>query len=155
MAASSGIGAIAAANVAADILGHLTPTAAAVATAVVITGPLKVALLTTVSTNQVVGTECTDANYTRAQGSITAWNAITTTAGAGYQVGFAQRTSNVALTYGGGTGFAAAQTITGVAFYSSDATPVLVVYQNFAVGVAIPLNNNYVVASGSASVSLS
>jgi len=153
MAATSGLMAVTGRNVAADILAHLTPPSSTTATAITVTGPLKLRLYTTAITNTTLGTECSDANY--ASQSVTAWNAVSTTAGAGYGVGFASRTSNVVLTFGGGGGFAAGQTFTGCALVSSDATPVEVAYQNFASSVVIPVNNQYVVASGSLSVTLS
>jgi hypothetical protein len=153
MAATSGLMAVTGRNVAADLLAHITPPSATTATAVTITGPLKLRLYTSAITNTALGTECSDANY--ASQSVTAWNAVSTTTGAGYGTGYAGRTSNVALTYGGGGGFAVSQTLTGCALVSSDATPVEVAYQNFASPVVIPINNQYVVASGSLSVTLS
>lgn len=156
MASTSGLGAVTTGgNLAADILGHITPASATSATAVTVTGPLKVGLYTTVSTNTTPGTECSDANYLRIQGSVTAWNAVTTTAGAGYQVGYAQRTSNIALTYGGGTGFAVAQTFAGVVIWSSDATPCCISYQNYSSAIVVPVNNQYNIASASVVLQLS
>lgn len=156
MAATSGLGAnTTGGNLASDLLNHITPASSTTATAVTVTGPIKVGLYTTATTNTTPGTECSDANYLRTQGNVSAWNAITTTAGAGYQVGYVQRTSNIALTYGGATGFAVAQTITGVVLWSSDATPVCVSYQNYAAGVSVPINNQYNIASGSVVLQLS
>lgn len=140
---------------AADLLAHLTPvTAAVVATAVSILGPLRLSLHTTTHTNTTPGTECADTNYNRAQGSLTAWNAASTTAGAGYGVGFVQKTSNIALTFFPTTGAAAAQTLTGSALFSVDATPCFVSYLNFAVSVTVPINNTYTVASGSVTLQI-
>lgn len=152
MAASSGMSAVTGRNVAADILAHLTPLTTPVATAVTVTGPLKLALMigAVQNTDAATAHECTDANYARQ--SITAWNAAAVTAGAGYNVGKVAKTSNLALTFGGGTGFAVAQTMTGDMLVSSDATPVECFYENFAASVPVPVNNQYVVASGSVTV---
>lgn len=152
MAASSGMSSVTGRAVAADILAHLTPASSTTPTAVTVTGPLKLALQIAAVQNTTAATtnECTDTNYARQ--SITAWNAATTTAGAGYGVGKVSKTSNIALTFGGGTGFAVAQTITGDMLVSSDATPVEVFYENFAASVSVPINNQYVVASGSVTV---
>lgn len=148
MAAGTGIGAQSGANLQQDLLNHLTPTGAAVATTVTVTGPLKVALIVgaTDTTNTTIGTECTDANYSRQ--SITAWNAASTTAGNGNTVGITTKTSNTALTFGGAGGFAVAQSVRGVTLMSSDATPVMTFYQNFAAVVSIPTNNQYQFAAG-------
>lgn len=152
MAASSGMSSVTGRAVAADILAHCTPATSTVATAVTITGPLKLALMiaAVVNTDAATAHECTDTNYARQ--SVTAWNAASTTGGAGYNVGKVVKTSNVALTFGGGTGFAVAQTVTGDMLVSSDATPVECFYENFAASVSVPINNQYVVASGSVTV---
>lgn len=154
MAAGTGIGAQSGANVQQDILNHLTPASTAVATAVTITGPLKLALIvgSTDTTNTTLGTECSDANYSRQ--SITAWNAASTTAGNGNAVGISTKTSNTALTFGGAGGFAVAQSVRGVALMSSDATPVMCFYQNFASATSIPINNQYQFALASISAQI-
>lgn len=148
MAAGTGIGAQSGANVQQDLLNHLTPASSTVATAVTITGPLKLALIvgSTDTTNTTIGTECSDANYSR-QG-ITAWNAASTTAGNGSAVGITSKTSNTALTFGGAGGFAVAQSVRGVALMSSDATPVMCFYQNYASIVNVPVNNQLTFALG-------
>jgi len=161
MAAGSGFGAVTGTNVQADILNHLTPLTTPVAPAVTITGPVKMALCATAgatytgvdSTNTTFGTECTDANYARQ--SITAWNAPTTTAGNGYNVGVTTKTTGIGLTFGGTGGFAAQQTVHGYGYYSSDATPVYIGYSNLATNINIPANNQLVVASGSGSLGAS
>ena len=76
------------------------------------------------------------------------WNAVSASnTGAGSAAGYALMTNNGALTYFGSTGAAAAQTITGVMFYSSDGTPVFAMYENFAAGVSVPQGNQYTFAS--------
>lgn len=153
MAATSGLLALSAANVEQDLLNHLTPASGTTATAITVTGPLKVALLTAVSTNTAVGAECTDANYARQ--SVTSWNAPATTSGEGYAAGVTNKTNAVALTFGGSTGFAVAQTITGIALYSSDATPVGVYYENFATNLGVPINNQVVFGVGQITLGIS
>lgn len=155
MAATTGMGAATSGgNLAADLLAHITPPSSTTATAVTVTGPLRLTLHTAAHTNTTFGTECADTNYARSQGNITAWNAVATTAGAGYGVGFVQRTSNVALTFFPTTGAAAAQALTGSALFSSDATACFVAYLNFAATVTVPINNTYTVASGSVTLQL-
>lgn len=146
MAVTSGLFAISAANVAGDILNHLTPASGTVAPAVTVTGPIKMKLLTTTSTNTAEGTECADANYTAGGQPITAWNAAATTAGAGYNVGYVGKTNQTVLDFPQGntsTGFAAAAALAGVSLVSSDATPVKVAYLNFAATVNVPQGNVY------------
>ena len=157
MAVTTGLGATTSGgNLVVDLLNHITPvTAAVVATTVSIIGPLRLSLSTGLHTNAAPGTECGDTNYNRSQGSIGAWNAATTTAGAGYGVGFAQKTSNAGLTFFPTTGAALAQTLTGSALYSVDTTPCFVAYLNFAVSVTVPVNNTYTVASGSVTLQIS
>jgi hypothetical protein len=154
MAATAGMCAVTGRSVAPDILAHLTPTTTAVATAITVTGPMKLALMVAAVTNTDAATahECSDANYARV--AVPAWNAVATTGGAGYGVGFAKRTNNGAMTFFGGTGCAVAQTITGDMLVSSDATPVEVFYENFAAGVSVPINNQYVVANAACAVSI-
>ena len=152
MAATSGLGAVTAGgNLAQDLLNHITPNSSTQATTITITGPIKARMVTSVSTNTTPGTTCSDANY--ADQAVT-WAAASTTAGAGYGVGYVQKASSAGLTFGGGTGFAVAQTFTGVWYVSSDATPVQVAYENFAAGVVVPINNQYTVAAGSATIAL-
>lgn len=153
MAATSGIGAVTAVELAGDLLDHITPSSGTVATAVTVTGPLKCKLFTTVIKNDTRGTECTDANY--AFQSVTAWNAKTVTSGSGYNVGIVQKTSNLNLVFGGGTGFATTQTFTGLDLDSSDATAVMVFYQNFAASLTVPSGNQYIILSGNLTVGIS
>lgn len=155
MAANTGLAAVTAGgNVQADLLAHLYPTTVAVATAVAITGPVRVALVVGAadSTNTTMGTECADTNYARQ--SITGWNAPTTTAGSGSATGYTAKTSTNGLTFGGAGGFAAAQSIRGNFIASSDATPVIISYQNYAAVVTVAINQTYTVAAGSAQVQL-
>jgi len=155
MAANTGLAAVTAGgNVQADLLAHLYPTGVAVATAVTITGPVRVALVVgaTDSTNTTMGTECTDANYARQ--SITVWNAPTTTAGGGSAAGYTAKTSTNALTFGGAGGFAATQSIRGNFIVSSDATPVIISYQNLPAVSTILVNQVYTVAAGQAQVQI-
>lgn len=153
MAATAGIGAVSGVNLAGDLLDHITPASSTTATAVTITGPLKGKLYTSSISNDTRGTECSDANY--ASQSVSAWNAKATISGAGYNVGVVKKTSNVNLTWGGGTGFAVQQVFTGLALDSSDGTPVMVYYQNFAVSLTIPVGNQYIVLSGNLTVGIS
>jgi len=154
MAATSGLFA----PVATDVLNHLTPATTPVATAVTITGPLKMQMTTTASTNSAAGTVCADANYTAGGQPITAWNAAATTAGAGYGVGFVSKTNNVALDFPAGnttTGFAAPAALAGLFLVSSDPTPVNVSYYNFAAVVNVPQGNVYAWGVGIFSAALS
>lgn len=148
MAAGTGICAVTGRNVAGDLLAHITPATSTVATAVTITGPLKLGLIVgTGTTNTTIASECSDANYARQ--SLTAWNGASATAGNGSAAGFVNKTSNVVLTFGGSTGFAVAQSINTLVLYSNDATPVEVFYQNFGSTTTVPINNQYTIASGS------
>ena len=158
MASTSGLGALAANAVSPDILAHLTPLTVAVPAAVVILGPINLSLSTGLHTNTVPGAECADTHYVRTPaGSITSWNAIVVTPGAGQGVGYATRTSNVALNMlnSTGTGATAAQTLTGTALYDSTATPIFVAYLNFAVSVVVPIGNTYTVALTAVSLQIS
>ena len=152
MASTSGICAVLTRNIQKDLLDHLTPTAGTVATAITITGPIKMHLYTTAWTNVTPGTECADTHY--AAQSISAWNADSVTEGAGPAAGYTSKTNTTELTYGGATGFNAAATITGVALLSSDATPVEVSYENFAAPMSVPINNNYSFANGAVSIAI-
>lgn len=151
MAATSGLGALATNNLAQDLLNHITP-ATTTATAITVTGPIKCHLHTAATTNTAIGTECADSNY--AAQSVT-WNAASTTAGAGYQVGFVARTNNGALTFGGAGGMNASQTITGITLQSSDATPIFVGYENYATSVVVGAGLQYIINNASLSFSLS
>jgi hypothetical protein len=141
--------------VAKDLLDHITPTSATVATAVTITGPLKMSLQTAAVANDTAATvhECTDANYARQ--SISAYNADATASGAGYNVGKVTKANTSDLTFGGVGGFAVAQSITGHIDASSDATPVETFYENFAAAIAVLANQQYVVAAGTGSWGIS
>ena len=152
MALTSGTGALVANDVAKDILDHLTPNSGTTATAITITGPIKCALIVGASTNTTLGAECSDANYARQSIS---WGADAVTSGAGYGVGYVQKANTVALTFGGAGGFAVAQTIYGVAYYSSDATPVLIAYENYAATVSVGVNQQYIIPIGSATIAQS
>lgn len=153
MAATSGLGAISAHNLAGDLLAHISPASSTTATVVTVTGPLLAKLYTSVIKNDTRGTECADSNYTNQ--AVSAWNAASTASGSGYNVGVVSRTSNVGLTFGGGSGFAAQQTLTGLALDSSDGTPILVFYNNFAASVVVPAGNQYVILSGNLTIGIS
>ncbi|MDE2102652.1 MAG: hypothetical protein KGL39_35740 [Patescibacteria group bacterium] len=146
MAATSGIFAVSGQAVSQDLLKHILPNSSTVATAVTITGAINMELAVGgTSSNTTAASKCSDTNY--AHQAIT-WNSSSVTSGTGSAAGFASVTNNGAVTFFGATGAAAAQTIYGVMFYSSDATPVAVMYENFSATVSVPQGNQYTFASG-------
>jgi hypothetical protein len=155
MAQTSGICNVTGRPVAKDLLDHITPTSGTVATAVTITGPLKMAMQTAAVANDTPATthECSDANYARV--AISAYNADATASGAGYNVGKVTKANTSDLIFGGAGGFAVAQTFTGHIDASSDATPVETFYENFAATIAVLANQQYVVAAGTGSWGIS
>lgn len=138
MAATSGISDVTAGGrVALSVLNSLLPASGAVPI-MTITAPINMRLLTSASSNTVPGAECVDTHYVLLPVS---WNTATQTPGTGSAAGFESKTNSAAVTYFGGTGAAAAQTITTVSFTSSDGTPVQVMYENVAVSISVPQGN--------------
>lgn len=151
MAATSGLCAVAGKDVATDLINHILVNSGTVATAVTITGPNKVALLTSSSTNKTLGAECADANYSRISVS---WGSAATTEGAGYSVGYVGKNSSALMTFFP-SGAAVQQVLAGTVIYSNDATPIPILYANFAAAVTVPAGSQYTVAAGSCSGQLS